>query len=57
MSKGTDSRGNAYMLIAQAESEFGLNNKTAMVAALKEAEKDPETKSQASKMLREAGVK
>ncbi len=57
LSKGTDSRGNAYMLIAQAESEFGLNNKTAMVAALKEAEKDPETKSQASKMLREAGVK
>ena len=57
LSKGTENRGNAYMLIAQAESEFGLNNKTAMIAALKEAEKDPETKPQASKMLREAGVK
>ena len=57
LSKGTENRGNAYMLIAQAESEFGLNNKSAMIAALREAEKDPETKPQASKMLREAGVK
>lgn len=57
LSKGTENRGNAYMLIAQAESEFGLNNKPAMIAALKEAEKDPETKTQAAKMLREAGAK
>jgi hypothetical protein len=57
LSKGTENRGNAYMLIAQAESEFGLNNKSAMIAALREAEKDPETKPQATKMLREAGVK
>lgn len=57
LSKGTDNRGNAYMLIAQAESEFGLNNKAAMIAALKEAEKDPETKPQAAKMLKQAGVK
>jgi hypothetical protein len=57
LSKGTKNRGNAYMLIAQAESEFGLNNKTAMIAALKEAEKYPETKTQAAKMLKEAGAK
>jgi len=57
LSKGTDNAGNAYILIAQAESEFGLNNKTAMIAALKEAEKYPETKSQAAKMLKDAGVK
>jgi tetratricopeptide (TPR) repeat protein len=57
LSKGTENRGNAYMLIAQAESEFGLNNKAAMIAALKEAEKDPETKPQAAKMLKQAGVK
>lgn len=57
LSKGIESKGNAYMLIAQAESEFGLDNKAAYTVALREAQNYPETKSQATKMLKEAGVK
>lgn len=55
--KGIENKGDAYLRIAEAESEFGLNNKTAMIAALREATKYPESKSQAFKLLKEAGVK
>lgn len=57
LSKGIESKGSAYLLISQAESEFGLNNKPAMIAALREAAKYPESKNQALKLLKEAGVK
>ncbi len=57
ISKGIENKGDAYLRIAEAESEFGLDNKTAMIAALREASKYPESKSQAAKLLKEAGVK
>lgn len=57
LSKGISSRGEAYLIIAEAESEFGLDNKTAMLAALREALKDPETQDRASKMMKNAGLK
>jgi tetratricopeptide (TPR) repeat protein len=57
LSKGIASRGEAYLIIAEAESEFGLDNKTAMQAALREAMKDPETQDRASKMMKNAGLK
>ena len=44
-------------IVAEAESEFGLDNRTAMIAALKEAAKDPETKAEANKRLKQAGAK
>jgi hypothetical protein len=57
VSKGIENKGDAYLRIAEAESELGLNNKAAMIAALREASKYPESKSQAFKLLKEAGVK
>ena len=57
ISKGIENKGDAYLRIAEAESELGLNNKTAMIAALREAAKYPESKTQAFKLLKEAGVK
>ena len=57
ISKGIENKGDAYLRIAEAESELGLNNKTAMIAALREAAKYPESKTQALKLLKEAGVK
>jgi hypothetical protein len=57
ISKGIENKGDAYLRIAEAESELGLNNKAAMTAALREASKYPESKNQALKLLKEAGVK
>lgn len=57
LSKGIDNKGDAYLIIAEAESEFGLDNRTAMIAALKEAAKDPETQAEANKRLKQAGAK
>lgn len=57
LTKGIGSRGEAYLIIAEAESEFGLDNKPAMLAALREAMKDPETQDRANKMLKNAGLK
>jgi lipopolysaccharide biosynthesis regulator YciM len=57
LSKGIPSRGEAYLIIAESESEFGLDNKVAMLAALREAMKDPETQDRASKMMKNAGLK
>lgn len=56
LSKGIKEKGEAYLAIAIAESEFGLDNKTAMINALREAVKYPETKDRANKMLKQAGA-
>jgi hypothetical protein len=45
------------LIIAESESEFGLDNRAAMIAALKEAAKDPETQAEANKRLKQAGAK
>ena len=57
LSKGVDNKGDAYLIIAESESEFGLDNRAAMIAALKEAAKDPETQAEANKRLKQAGAK
>ena len=57
LGKGVENKGDAYLIIADAESEFGLDNRAAMMAALKEAAKDPETQAEANKRLRQAGAK
>ena len=57
LTKGVKDKGDVYLLIAEAESEFGLNNNAAMVAALREAAKYPESKDSATKQLKQAGVK
>ncbi|WP_297801276.1 hypothetical protein [Arenimonas sp. GDDSR-1] len=57
LSKGVENKGDAYLIIAEAESEFGLDNPAAMIAALKEAAKDPETQAEANKRLKQAGAK
>lgn len=57
LNKGVKDKGDVYLLIAEAESEFGLNNSTAMIAALKEAAKYPESKDSANKQLKQAGIK
>lgn len=55
LSKGVQSKGDAYLIIAEAESEFGLDNRAAMISALKEAAKYPETQAEARKRLKQAG--
>lgn len=57
LKKGVQDKGTAYLLIAESESEFGLDNRTAMIAALNEAAKYPESKDEANKQLKQAGVK
>ena len=57
LKKGLKDKGDAYLLIVESESEFGLDNRTAMIAALKEAAKYPESKDEANKQLKQAGVK
>ncbi|MGQ0801150.1 MAG: tetratricopeptide repeat protein [Pseudomarimonas sp.] len=52
LAKGLKKPGEAWMTIAR--SELGLNNKTAAVAAYKEAAKFPETKQQAEEGLRQS---
>jgi hypothetical protein len=57
LAKGVTDKGDVYLLIAESESEFGLDNSTAMIAALREAAKYPESKDSAIKQLKQAGVK
>ena len=57
LNKGVNDKGDVYLLIAEAESEFGLDNSAAMITALKEAAKYPESKDSANKQLKQAGVK
>lgn len=55
ISSGVKKRGEAYLALAGAENALG--NKAAGTAALREAEKYPESKAQASKLLKQAGAK
>lgn len=52
--KGVKSTGAAYMLLA--ESERGLKNKPAAIAAMKQAAQHPETASKAKAWLKQAGA-
>lgn len=52
--KGVKHKGTAYMLLA--ESERGLKNKPAAIAAMKKAAQDPETAAKAKDWLKETGA-
>ena len=52
--KGVKHKGTAYMLLA--ETERGLNNKPAAIAAMKQAAQQPETADKAKAWLKTAGV-
>ncbi|GAA0887236.1 tetratricopeptide repeat protein [Rhodanobacter soli] len=52
--KGVKHKGTAYMLLA--ESERGLKNKPAAIAAMKNAAQDPETAAKAKDWLKKAGA-
>jgi hypothetical protein len=52
--KGVKHKGTAYMLLA--ESERGLKNKPAAIAAMKKAAQDPETAAKANDWLKKAGA-
>jgi lipopolysaccharide biosynthesis regulator YciM len=52
--KGVKHKGTAYMLLA--ESERGLKNKPAAIAAMKKAAQDPETAAKARDWLKKAGA-
>jgi hypothetical protein len=54
ISKGVKHKGTAYMLLA--ETERGLKNKPAAVAAMKKAAQDPETAAKAKAWLKNAGA-
>lgn len=54
LAKGVEHQGTAYMLLA--ESERGLKNKPAAIAAMKKAAQDPETASKAKAWLKKAGA-
>ncbi|GLQ88450.1 tetratricopeptide repeat protein [Dyella flagellata] len=54
ISKGVKHKGKAYMALAQAN--VGLKDKAAAAEAVMEAEKDPETKAQAQKWLKQANI-
>lgn len=57
LKKGVENKGDVYLILAEAESEFGLNNRDAWIAALREAAKYPESQSQANTQLKQAGLK
>jgi hypothetical protein len=52
--KGVKHKGTAYMLLA--ESERGLKNKPAAIAAMKQAAQQPETAAKANAWLKQAGA-
>ena len=54
LDKGVKHKGTAYMLLA--ESERGLKNKPAAIAAMKKAAQDPETAAKANDWLKKAGA-
>lgn len=56
LSKGVENKGDAYLIIAEAESEFGLDDRAAMISALREAAKYPESQAEAKKRLKQAGA-
>ena len=55
IAKGVERPGEAWLEIARAE--LALGNKPAMAAAYREATKDPTTRAQASKLLKQSGAK
>lgn len=55
LAKGVRKPGDAWLVVAR--SEFGLGNKSAVLAAYREAAKYPETKALAEKALRQAAGK
>jgi tetratricopeptide (TPR) repeat protein len=55
ISKGVKHPGVAYMVLA--ECERGLNHKSARIAALKQAAKDPQTATRANELLKQLGAK
>lgn len=55
IAKGIKKPGDAWMVIARAEYE--LDNRPGMIAAYREAAKHPETRDQATRMLKQAGGK
>ena len=57
LSRGVKDKGAVYLTLAESESEDGLNNRTAMIAALKEAAKYPEYQDEANNRLRQANAK
>lgn len=57
LAQGVKEKGEVYLIVAEAESEFGLDNRAAMIVALKEAQKYPESQSEANKRLKQAGAK
>ena len=57
LKKGVENKGDVYLILAEAESEFGLDNRSAWIAALREAAKYPESQSQANTQLKQAGLK
>lgn len=57
LQRGTKDKGAVYLSLAEAESEDGLNNRAAMIAALKEAAKYPEYQAEANNRLKQAGAK
>jgi Tfp pilus assembly protein PilF len=54
LDKGVKHKGTAYMLLA--ESERGLKNKPAAIAAMKKAAQDPETAAKAKDWLKKTGA-
>ncbi|RUL75445.1 tetratricopeptide repeat protein [Dyella choica] len=54
INKGVKHKGKAYMALAQAN--VGLKDKAGAAEAVLEAEKDPETKAQAQKWLKQANI-
>ncbi len=57
LKKGVENKGDVYLILAESESEFGLDNRDAWIAALREAAKYPESQSQANTQLKQAGLK
>ncbi|MEO6801074.1 MAG: tetratricopeptide repeat protein [Rhodanobacter sp.] len=54
ISKGVKQMGNAYLVLA--ESERGLHNKAAQIAALKKAAQQPESAAHANELLKKLGA-
>lgn len=57
LSRGVKDKGAVYLTLAESESEDGLNNRAAMIAALKEAAKYPEYTAEANNRLAQANAK
>ncbi len=57
LSRGVQDKGAVYLSLAEAESEDGLNNRAAMIAALKEAAKYPEYQAEANNRLKQVNAK